>query len=299
MILNQKFIDDVNIYTVSQTATKDKIESLKNTLTDPSDIWLYITTNTDIYTPDGNLLCKFRKAKVPKPLTEQFYKNTKFFIVKKTNNRGDISGSKTKNQYTNPRICSNIIGFFDNVSSKQKYIIKQQNLKLESPIRPTRFNMRFPVNYENTLPYFREIDSLYSQIVPEEYNKQNALTSETLFRIGNTAFTTATVNINLQTTIHTDTGNYGFACLTVIENGEYKGGETCFPQYGVAVNVREGDILIFNGKEYHGNLAINGSGKRISVISYLRYNIWEKTHNKDINFFNSQNQFFDNLKLVR
>ena len=51
-----------------------------------------------------------------------------------------------------------------------------------------------------------------------------------------------------------------------------------FPEYSVGFDVREGDILFSQShKLWHGNTKIieQGSGKRISVVTYLR----QKLHN--------------------
>ena len=54
--------------------------------------------------------------------------------------------------------------------------------------------------------------------------------------------------MNFKTRLHKDEG---FGNLIVIEDGKYEGSETCFPQYGIGVDVRQNDIL--NVHEWHAN----------------------------------------------
>jgi hypothetical protein len=91
-----------------------------------------------------------------------------------------------------------------------------------------------------------------------------------------------TTNLNFQTTIHTDKGDdsEGFGNLVVIEDGKYSGGETCFPQYGIGVDVRTCDVLLMDVHQAHGNLKMHPEtkdAKRLSIVCYLRYNIWKHT----------------------
>ena len=114
--------------------------------------------------------------------------------------------------------------------------------------------------------------------------KQLKKANETLFRIPKTSFTTITTNVNFQTSVHKDKGDDedGFGNLSVIENGKYNGAETCFPQYGIGVDVRNGDILFMDVHEWHGNLPMVYKSKdaiRLSIVCYLRYKVWKNTLN--------------------
>jgi hypothetical protein len=183
----------------------------------------------------------------------------------------------------------------------KKFLLKQKKIKNMISVRPTRFNVDFPEKYEKLLPLIQQIDEYYKKLTPEHYNKQIKKANQTHFRIKNTSFTTITTNVNFQTTIHTDKGDddEGFGNLSVIEKGKYTGGETCFPQYGIGVNVRLGDILFMDVHEAHGNLPIiteNDDAKRLSIVCYLRKKIWEKTKGKSKEFFNNQINLIKNIK---
>jgi hypothetical protein len=107
--------------------------------------------------------------------------------------------------------------------------------------------------------------------------------------------------VNFQTTVHTDKGDdeEGFGNLAVIEKGKYTGGETCFPQYGLGVDVRTGDIIYMDVHQPHGNLPINLESKdaeRLSIVCYLRKKIWEQTKGKTKKFMVKHNQTLKNIR---
>ena len=137
--------------------------------------------------------------------------------------------------------------------------------------------------------------------MPKNYEKQKKKANETPFKIGNTAFTTITTNVNFQTTVHTDKGDdiEGFGNLVVISEGKYKGGETCFPQYGIGVDVKETDVIFMDVHNPHGNLPIEletTNAKRLSVVCYLRKRIWEQTRGKTKKFMIKHNKTFKKMK---
>jgi hypothetical protein len=127
---------------------------------------------------------------------------------------------------------------------------------------------------------------------------------ESVIPVAGTAFTTITTNVNNQTTVHTDKGDdaEGFGNLAVIEHGKYKGGETCFPQYGIGVDVRTCDIIYMDVHHPHGNLPIeleSKDAKRLSIVCYLRKSIWDQTKGKTKKFMEKHNKTMKNLKNKR
>ena len=277
------------ILVVSKIFTDEEMIQLQNTHVMPEQIDIIVkNVDTDVYTDDGELLCKFRKGQISKENIDEYYDALAHFtITHPTSNRGNTSGDARSNIKTNSKKYSSIIGFFDRWSPKQKYSFKNMNMALSSlpEVRETFFNTAYPDKYKNAIPLITEIDNLYKSLIPDKYNKQFEKSQQTFFRIGETAFTTATTNINFTTTIHRDKGDdeEGFGNLAVIERGEYSGGETCFPQYGLGIDVRQGDILFMNVHEWHGNLPLHleDKARRMSVVCYLRKQVWLRS--KDMN----------------
>ena len=186
------------------------------------------------------------------------------------------------------------MGYFDIWSPSQKSRFKKKSIKLPLEVRETLFVAKHPDKFMRMIPYIKQIDTLYKQYLPAFYKKQAKKARETPFTIGTTAFTTVTTNLNFQTAIHKDRGDddEGFGNLAVIERGHYTGGETCFPQYGIGVNVREGDVLFMNVHEWHGNLPIHcdTGAERMSIVCYLRKKIWERSRNKSKSFMVNHNR---------
>jgi hypothetical protein len=300
MIIKKEQKGNVTVYYVDKEITDEKMESYKNKRVTPSQIKLIINDNADVYSKEGTLLLKFRKGKLPQNHIDEFYDNVINFASITTNNRGSATGSKKKNVYDNPKIMTNIIGYFDTFSPKQKMIMTRNNIKLIGA-RETRFIMDYPDKYKKLLPLVKDIDSLYKKNVPDNYLKQKKKANQIHFKIPNTSFTTITTNVNFQTTIHKDVGDDidGFGNLSVIEKGKYTGGETCLPQYGIGVNVRTGDILFMDVHEWHGNLPIHLVDKdavRLSIVCYLRYKVWLNTKNKSKKFMIKHNKTVKNLR---
>ena len=300
MTIKKETKGDLTIYHVDKLITDDKMETLKNTYVKPSQIKLIINHDADVYTQDGKLLLRFRKDKLTTNKIDEFYDNVIDFAQTKTSNRGSTSGSNKKSVWDNPKIMTNIIGFFDTFSPKQKYLLKQQGKQILN-VRECRFNMDNPEKFKKMLPLVKEIDEYYEKYIPDNYAKQKKKANQTPFKIPNTAFTTITTNVNFRTTIHKDKGDdaEGFGNLAVIEKGKYTGGETCLPQYGIGVDVRNNDILYMDVHEWHGNLPIkliDKNATRLSIVCYLRYNIWEKTKHKTKKFMIKHNKTIKNLR---
>jgi len=270
----------ITIYHVDKKYDDAKMETKMNKMLRPVDIDLIINEDADIYTADGKLLLKFRKGAIrSQDKIERFYENIIDFAKHTSSNRGNATGSKKRDLYNNPKVMSNIFGYFDRWSPSQKVLFRKSGQKPKISVRECRFNMDYPDKYKETLPFVQEIDRLYRDLIPDKYKLQRKKANETPFKIPHTAFTTITTNVNYQTSIHTDKGDdvEGFGNLAVIDSGQYTGGETCFPQYGIGVNVRRGDILFMDVHQPHANLPMQKSEEdtiRLSVVCYLRKNVW-------------------------
>ena len=269
-----------------------------------------IKSDCDVYRIDDNgnehLLLRFRKGVLPKNLTKIGMDNLKEAAMKIHDNRGASAGvidfkklpsyandidqfkdskvgkfriigyrsKKTNNllKYSFSNLShSNIIGYFDK---------KDRNLGKDGPpCRTTAFTSKEIDKWEKVKPLIVSIDKQFKQLVPQNHKLQYDRAHETPdFCIDDTCFSTVTINYNWQTALHKDAGDYkdGFGNLVVIEDGDYEGGYTGFPQYGVAVDVRNGDFLAMDVHEWHSNTKLKGKTKdftRLSLVCYLRNNM--------------------------
>lgn len=300
MIIKKETIDGIPVYHVGKNFDDAHMADRMNTYVEKSDIKDIIDDDADVYTEDDKLLLRFRKKTIPKEKYELFYDNVIDFAENVSSNRGNATGSNKRNVRDNPKVMSNIFGYFDRWSPSQKVIFRNAGVKPIVDVRECRFNRDYPDKYKKTIPLIQEIDKLYKKLTPVHYKFQRKKANQTYFKIPGTSFTTITTNINFQTTIHCDKGDdiEGFGNLAVIENGKYTGGETCFPQYGIGVNVRSGDVLFMDVHQPHGNLPINKKTEettRLSIVCYLRNNVWLRTKNKTKRMFDKHNKTIKNL----
>ena len=290
MIIKQEKKGNVIIYYVDKEFDDDKLKDIMNTPLKRQQISHIIDHDADVYTGEGKLLLKFRKKKLNKKPVKLFYDNIIDFAKTPTNNRGSASGSKNKNVYNNPKIMTNIVGYFDKLSPKQKYNFKQKGIPLPKiTVRETRFLQEHPDKFQQLIPLIQLINKYYKQYIPDKYEAQYNKAKLTPFHIADTAFTTVTTNVNYSTTVHTDTGDDvdGFGNLTVIQHGLYDGAETCFPQYGIGVDVRTYDVLYMDVHLPHANLPIvykSNDAIRLSIVCYLRISIYNQTQRKSKSF---------------
>tara|TARA_Y100000590_G_scaffold424989_1_gene532500 strand:- start:1285 stop:2268 length:984 start_codon:yes stop_codon:yes gene_type:complete len=237
---------------------------------------MLITEDVDVYKDNGELLLKFRKNVISQKLCEQAFQSyktvqmsrgaasragpineksiywSKRTVVRKDKNKKSKkwmtkyitpSGEVSKMMVSNP-VFTHVLGYYE----------KTPFLKM--PCRLTSFTRRNLEKYKSGLPFIERIDELYKKLVPDRYKIQKKRADlRPKYRINNTAFTTITVNRNFRTALHKDAGDYkpGFGNVTVLERGKYHGGYTILPQYGIAVNVRQGDFLAMDVHEWHCN----------------------------------------------
>ena len=148
----------------------------------------------------------------------------------------------------NNQVASNPIGYYESSNNFCKL-----------PCRLTHFTRTNYEKYNNGLPFIQKIDQEFKKLIPESYKKQlDRANLKPHLKIKDTCFSTITINRNFRTALHKDAGDFkdGFGNLCVIERGKYHGGYTCFPQFGVAVNVRSGDFLAMDVHQWHSNTPI-------------------------------------------
>jgi hypothetical protein len=304
MIIDKKKKGNITVYIVDKDYDDDKLDKVISKKLKKGQIKDIIDYDADVYTKDGKLLLKFRKNKLNKKNIDDFYDNIVDFAHSKTTTRGTASGMKTSNLAKNTAVMTNIFGFFDIISPRQRFILKQQGKTLKMNARECKFNMDNPEKYKKTLPLIKQIDEYYEKYAPENYKAQRKKANQTQFKIQGTSFTTVTTNVNFQIAVHTDKGDDddGFGNLAVIERGKYKGGETCFPQYGVGVDVRNGDVLFMDVHQAHGNLPLELETKdavRLSIVCYLRKKVWSNTKGKSKKVMQTHNNFIKNARKTR
>jgi len=143
----------------------------------------------------------------------------------------------------------------------------------QHPCRLTHWTKHNLEAYKSIFPLCKYISDEYFSYVPDkwllQYEKYKRCPQE--YVIPETNFSTLTINCDFRTACHRDKGDCkeGLTCFTVKKVGDYTGGELIFPEYHIAVNVEQGDLLLFNPHEAHCNNKIVNEG-RMSFVLYLR-----------------------------
>lgn len=247
-------------------------EHLKGKFLDENSFDTLITTDCDGYDTHGNLLFRYRKNAIPFELLKSGYEAFKGSIAL-TDGRGIASGSSHKrirkdgsvsNITIGNKVYSGNVGYMD-AGAMVHYC------------RKTAFARDYFEKFKQGIPFVEFIDGKYKELCPEHYQKQLAIAAgtNTNYRIGKTSFTTVTVNRNFQTAVHKDAGDFpeGFGNLIVYREGDYKGSYFCLPEYRVAIDMQNCDILFADVHRWHGNTPFtlcSEDYKRIAFVMYYR-----------------------------
>lgn len=257
----------------------------------PADHNVLLTGPARVHAPDGALLAVY----LPGSLAEQMDAAlpTLQGIRVMTDNRGKASGTERIQRGDQARrrtrkIWSATLGSVDPGPS-----VSRVGGRL--PVcRMTSWTAQHVAEWQALQPLWARVADLYAEHVPDRYRAQQAYADATPpeWVIPGTPFTTVTVNNTYATGVHQDAGDLkaGFSTLAVARRGEYTGGLLVLAEYRVAVDMRHGDLLLFNPHAWHGNtamhcphlgpdVALNGAHphercthgcERISVVAYFR-----------------------------
>lgn len=254
-----------------------ELEEKKGKILTEADYNLLITRAATVLKPDGRPLCVYLPGVLSSQMADAYPILTKIRLS--SDNRGLASGTKRINAGgTRTRampVMSGILGSID-----------------PTPRRPycrlNAYSRDHLERWEGLFPLLREVSENFASHVPERYANQLASCTDTHddWIVPGTVFTTITINNTYSTGVHTDKGDLdeGFSCLAVSRKGNYEGGRLTFPEYRVAVDMQDGDLILMDAHEWHGNTAIFCScgsqlkegpcevcgAERISVVCYYR-----------------------------
>ena len=244
-----------------------------------------IREDTLVLDENGDLLARYIPGAIPAKLIRAGYESLND-AAGMTDNRGiaagineDISSGDGKkvakwkavkkdgtlsNTNRAASVMSGIVGYFDR-SPRMPYC------------RQTSYTVKHQAKYQTAIPLIEHISTVFQAEVPDLYENQARVTRETSkdFVIGDSVFTTVTVNANWQTAVHKDAGDLKEGCgvMSAMEAGVYEGGYTCFPEYRLAVDMRNQGILFANVHRWHGNTPLKGTPgqyRRLALVLYYR-----------------------------
>ena len=268
--------------------------------------------------PENRLLISFRKGVVPKELTQIAWDNLQS-AASLSDNRGMAAGPLDERYLRSTAQKGNLVPLGPN---RARYVLPDGTIGsttianiVRSGImgyfdaspripycRQTGWSASHPEKTQGAVPFFEALNECFKRQAPEHWARQKAFVDEHKIHpdwtLGDTVFTTVTVNKDWQTAVHLDAGDFpgGYGNLSVVEGRPYKGGYTGFPKFKVAVDVRTGDFLAMNVHEWHGNTRmtpllpppegqdswenhLNPNGDhgfdRLSLVCYARYGMRE------------------------
>lgn len=232
---------------VRSRLSADAMEERKQKVLRESDYDVLLTGPTQVYAPDGRPLAIYLPGGVKEQMDAAYPILTT--IRGMTENRGYASGTKEKFVQNNHErakpVMSSILGSFE-ASGFYKFcrLTSWTSHELQG---------RWP----ELLPLWQVISARFAHHVPARYeaqrNRARATAPEWVIR--DTPFTTITVNNTFPTGVHKDAGDLdeGFSCLAVARRGPYTGGALTFPEFRLAVDLQDGDLLLMDAHQWHGN----------------------------------------------
>jgi hypothetical protein len=207
-----------------------------------------LTGPAKVVGPSGQPLAIYLPGALPRALNDEHYP-VLHNIKQTTDQRPLASGSRpmTVNKQTSKSntIRSALMGAFER-GGGQRFPY----------CRTTAWTGQHTKQFESLYPLFRHISDLFQ-------------------RVPDTPFTTMTVNNTYPTGVHVDKGDLdeGFSCLAVWRRGQYSGGHLTFPEWRLAVDMQDGDLILMDAHQWHGNTSLeleSDDAERISLVLYYR-----------------------------
>jgi hypothetical protein len=233
----------------------------------------------------GKCLAKFRKKVIPANIQRIGYECL-LDAATKTDSRGTAGGKDeedgkaskfrarkdgtlSKQSIAKNFVNSGVAGYYDRST-------RFPNCRLTSF---TRHNFD---KFKEAYPIIKLVDQYYEKLMPVEYKRQRELADKTAqdFVIPNTSFTTITVNKNYTTAVHKDAGDFkeGFGNLVALRHGTYTGCHFVLPRWGVGFDLQNGDLLLVDVHQWHGNTPMikhEDSATRLSLVMYYREKMYK------------------------
>lgn len=269
------------------------------------DEYKIIENDTDIYDESTEqVVAKFRKNQINSPDNiEKFIKANRVLFNRLKENRGSSAGNIDRNKLRTTvgelintkkyrtgykkrdgtpsatNICnlakSNTLGYVDTA------VRSGNNLQ---GTHLSKYNIEYPLRYQDSIPLIEDMSDSFKKIDEKAYENNKKIVAKK-YCVGDSVFSSVTINSSWQSACHTDTNN-GHNCYGVMlvlkdhkNKNDYTGGYFCLPQFKIAFNVQHGDILICDTQKYlHGNSPLEPVNPSIIVGTYTSQQIKNNWH---------------------
>jgi hypothetical protein len=240
---------------------------------DLDDTYQVFNRSVRVMKEDGAVLAVFLKGVLKDPELIRIGRELKRFKVV-TRSRGMAAGLNKDGMRINKRGNTYGLGSANPVHSTVVGFQEGNNIY---KCRLTKFyRMHRNVFTTEVMQLLDFLAEHFREEVPKRYDNQYSFTRSINpnMRLGDTPFTTVTVNVDFRTFTHRDKGDFpsGIGNLMVFNSGDFSGAELMLPEFKMAFQMEEGDVMLFDVHEVHCNNAIKGKG-RISMVCYAREGI--------------------------
>ena len=261
---------------------KDKVAEWKGHHPEKDHYDLVVTGNIDLYGPGNKPVIIVRRGGLSQERVDEARPVLHAMKSLTTDNRGNYAGGKRVLKVKQDGTMSKVSRAKPVRSAMAGYIEKQGG---RFPFcREAAYNQHNPLGWAVIQPVLRDVATLYRDTMPEKYAAQMKHVNAThpAWVIDGTPFTTITVNNTVPAAYHQDAGDLrdGFGVMFVLRDGDYRGYELVIPEYRVAVDLHDGDVIFFDPTVWHGNVPpYDTEGEelvdynRISVVCYYREGI--------------------------
>jgi hypothetical protein len=252
---------------VRSRTPKAELDKKVGKIVTEEDYNVRLTGPTKVVGPSGQPLVIYLPRVLQAPLCDANYPAL-HTIRDITDNRGHASGSrriKVHRQNRANRVKSTLIGNFDPAGGRFPYC------------RTTAWTGKNTEQFQGMYPLFQHIAEQMKRYVPQRYAAQMQMVKRTHpdWRVADTPYTTMTVNNTYPTGVHVDKGDLdeGFSCLAVWRRGDYSGGHLTFPEWRIAIDMQDRDLVLMDAHQWHGNTQMqlhSEDAERISLVLYYR-----------------------------
>jgi hypothetical protein len=247
---------------------------------------IVIDGSAEVYGPDGKLLLNVLRGDVDKSIADGCYETYHWLRQFKSDNRATYAGYKAGKMILKDgtlsksgraidengnrvKVSSVIGGYFEPQGGRNPFC------------RPAQITHRYPEEWSRLVPLLQECAKHYRINAPIRYKKHKECVDKThpAWIIPKTPFSSITVNNTVAAAYHQDGGDLkdGMGCMYVYKRGEYDGFQLVVPEYRIAINMRDNDLLLFDPRVWHGSIKpYNTVGEeqedweRISIVMYFR-----------------------------
>lgn len=252
----------------------------------PQDCKQVFTEDVDVHDKEtGKCLAKFRKGVIA-PNVQRIAFNNLLPAAKATDSRPTANGAAEDGRASQFRIkkdgsiSKQVVAIGEKINSGVAGYFDRTPRPGFQHCRLTAFNRHHLEKFKAAYPIMKLVDNYYEALMPSYYKKQRAVADSTSkdFLIHGTAFTTLTVNKNYPTAVHKDAGDFkgGFGNLVALRKGKFDGCFFTFVRWGIGFDMQNGDLLMCDVHEWHGNTPMEKGDKnaiRLSLVMYYRENM--------------------------